>query len=81
MFKMYIFAVILTYVVGFFWQSGPSPGGGKARLGGQVYHRSGTVLGGSVLVVKAGSNRVRNLFQPVRLTFTHNTRVNNLTCT
>lgn len=31
-------------------------------------------------MVKVGSNRVRNLFQPVRLTFTNNTKVNNLTC-
>lgn len=60
----------------FFWQPGRSP-----RLGTQVHRRSGTVLGGWVLVVKAGSNRVRNLFQPVRLTFTHNTKVNNLTRT
>lgn len=78
---MYIFAVILTYVVGFFWQSDPSPGRGTVRLVSQVHRRSGTVLGGSVLVVKAGSNHIRNLFQPVRLTFTHSTKVNNLTYT
>ncbi|XP_035537888.1 adhesion G-protein coupled receptor G1-like isoform X2 [Morone saxatilis] len=35
-------------------------------------HRQGTVMGDLVLAVKAGNYAVRNLSQPIKLTFTHN---------
>ncbi|KAL3066029.1 hypothetical protein OYC64_016049 [Pagothenia borchgrevinki] len=38
------------------------------------------VLGGLVLAVRVGSQPVRNLSQPVRLTFRHNKQVENGTC-
>ncbi|KAI4830347.1 hypothetical protein KUCAC02_001982 [Chaenocephalus aceratus] len=38
------------------------------------------VLGGLVLAVRAGNQSVRNLPQPVRLTFRHNRQVENGTC-
>lgn len=36
----------------------------------------GTVMGGLVLVVRAGNNPVRNLSQPITLIFNHNKQVN-----
>ncbi|XP_041649187.1 adhesion G-protein coupled receptor G1-like isoform X2 [Cheilinus undulatus] len=42
--------------------------------------KDGTVMGGFVLVVKTGNQPVRNLPQPVRLTFKHDKQMNNGTC-
>ncbi|CAJ1048546.1 adhesion G protein-coupled receptor G3-like isoform X2 [Xyrichtys novacula] len=42
--------------------------------------RDGSVMGGLVLVVRAGSQPVAHLSQPVRLTFTHEGQVRNGTC-
>lgn len=58
------------------WQPAPSPAGGKARSAVRSHYRSGTVLNNSVVVVKAGSRRVRDLLQPVRLTFRLDKEVN-----
>lgn len=62
------------------WQPSPPPGRGKARSKAHSHYQSGAVLDESVLVVKAGSNRVRSLLQPIRLTFRHNTKVNTFAC-
>ncbi|XP_074522911.1 adhesion G-protein coupled receptor G1-like [Halichoeres trimaculatus] len=40
----------------------------------------GSVMGGEVLVVRAGNVPVRDLSQPIRLTFTHNKTLQNGTC-
>lgn len=58
------------------WQPAPSPGGGKGRTAVHSHYRSGTVLEDSVVVVKAGSRPVRDLLQPVRLTFRYDKKVN-----
>lgn len=38
-------------------------------------YNQGSVLGGEVLVVRAGNCPVRNLKQPIRLTFKHSKQV------
>lgn len=45
---------------------------GQGRSAAQPSHRSGSVLGQSVLVVRAGKCPVIHLLQPVRLIFRHN---------
>uniref|UniRef100_A0A3Q1EVU1 Adhesion G protein-coupled receptor G3-like n=1 Tax=Acanthochromis polyacanthus TaxID=80966 RepID=A0A3Q1EVU1_9TELE len=46
----------------------------------QPVHIPGTVLGESVLMVRAGYSPVRNLSQPIRLIFRHDEPVGNGTC-
>lgn len=51
-------------------------GGGRARTAAHSPHRPGIVLDQIVLVVKAGHRPVRNLSEPIKLTFKHNLEVN-----
>ncbi|XP_039984773.1 adhesion G-protein coupled receptor G1-like isoform X2 [Xiphias gladius] len=57
---------------------------GRATVGGIVPNQSApkqyTVMGALVLAVMAGSQPVRNLSQPIKLTFKHNNRGENGTC-
>ncbi|XP_063737790.1 adhesion G-protein coupled receptor G1-like isoform X2 [Eleginops maclovinus] len=52
----------------------------RMRKGRRVIPVIKQVLGGLVLAVRAGSQPVRNLTQPVRLIFKHNKNVENGTC-
>lgn len=45
---------------------------GKGRSSARSFYRSGSVMGQSVLVVRAGNSAVKNLLQPVKLIFKHN---------
>ncbi|XP_053191769.1 adhesion G-protein coupled receptor G5-like [Scomber japonicus] len=56
----------------------PPPGRGRTIRFGPV-HMKGEIMGGTVLVVKAGSRPVSNLSQPIILTFKHN-KMKNGTC-
>lgn len=58
------------------WQPASPPGGGKGRSSVRSHYHSGTVLADSVVVVKAGIRRVRDLSQPVRLIFRQDKKVN-----
>ncbi|XP_019935580.1 adhesion G protein-coupled receptor G3-like isoform X2 [Paralichthys olivaceus] len=51
-----------------------------AFIPNQREHMQGTVMGGLVLAVKAGRQSVRNLPQPVKLTFTQSKQMENRTC-
>lgn len=41
----------------------------------QPTHRQGTILGGEVLFVKVGKQSVKDLSQPIKLTFKHKKQV------
>ncbi|XP_029701884.1 adhesion G-protein coupled receptor G5-like [Takifugu rubripes] len=72
--------LVVTVLNSNFFQPAPAPGGGKGRSAGRSHHRSGTVLGDSVVVVKAGSRRVRDLLHPVRLTFRRDKEIEEAAC-
>nr|XP_020472779.1 adhesion G-protein coupled receptor G1-like [Monopterus albus] len=57
-----------------------SPPQTKARGGAPIHKQSGTVMGGLVLLVKAGAHSVRNLTEPIKLTFRHHKKVETGTC-
>ncbi|XP_008277424.1 probable G-protein coupled receptor 97 [Stegastes partitus] len=63
----------------YFKLTGPRQGRGRG-IRRQPAHIPGTVLGESVLAVRAGNHPVRNLSQPVRLIFRHDKPVGNGTC-
>ncbi|XP_023123939.2 adhesion G-protein coupled receptor G5 isoform X1 [Amphiprion ocellaris] len=56
------------------------PQGKRRGIRPQPAHIPGTVLGGLVLMVRAGYSPVRNLSQPIRLIFRHDEPVGNGTC-
>ncbi|XP_042270937.1 adhesion G-protein coupled receptor G1-like [Thunnus maccoyii] len=65
----------------YFKLSSPLPKGrGRVLRPSPPVHRQDTVMGESVLVVKAGNFPVRNLPQPIKLIFKHNKEVENGTC-
>ncbi|XP_036951585.1 adhesion G-protein coupled receptor G5-like isoform X1 [Acanthopagrus latus] len=78
--------LVATVIDSYFFEDNPKPspppgrGRGRKVLPVQPNHMRGTVMGGLVLVVRAGNNPVRNLPQPITLIFNHKKQVENGTC-
>ncbi|XP_029282894.1 adhesion G-protein coupled receptor G1 isoform X2 [Cottoperca gobio] len=74
--------LVVTVIDSTFFELSPPQRKGSTRLliPHQPVHMQGTVLGELVLVVRTGTQPVRDLSQPIKLTFTHNKQVENGAC-
>uniref|UniRef100_UPI0037E98945 adhesion G-protein coupled receptor G1-like n=1 Tax=Semicossyphus pulcher TaxID=241346 RepID=UPI0037E98945 len=74
--------LVTTVIHSTYFKLSPPPEKTRSRSRIQLLptRRDGAVMGGSVLVVRAGNQPVRDLAQPVRLTFTHGKQVEDGTC-
>uniref|UniRef100_A0A671TZZ3 Adhesion G protein-coupled receptor G3-like n=1 Tax=Sparus aurata TaxID=8175 RepID=A0A671TZZ3_SPAAU len=70
--------LVATVIDSYFFEDSPKPSPppgrerGRKLIPAQPTHMRGTVMGGLVLVVRAGNNPVSNLSQPITLIFNHN---------
>ncbi|XP_030269186.1 adhesion G protein-coupled receptor G3 [Sparus aurata] len=78
--------LVATVIDSYFFEDSPKPSPppgrerGRKLIPAQPTHMRGTVMGGLVLVVRAGNNPVSNLSQPITLIFNHNKQVENGIC-
>ncbi|CAK6962026.1 adhesion G-protein coupled receptor G5-like [Scomber scombrus] len=70
--------LVITVLDSSYFKLTPQPRRGTRRFG--PVHMKGEIMGGTVLVVKAGHRPVSNLSQPIILTFKHNEMMKNGTC-
>ncbi|XP_070766374.1 adhesion G-protein coupled receptor G1-like [Enoplosus armatus] len=76
--------LVATVINSTFFKLSPPLGKGKGRAlipdQDRPRHRQGSVMGEFVLAVRAGNSPVRNLSQPIKLTFKHSIQVEDATC-